>query len=59
MACWLARCWRALRSITGDDAYERYLVHRAHAHPDEPPLDQRDFYLQQQRAKWSGVNRCC
>jgi uncharacterized short protein YbdD (DUF466 family) len=56
---WVHACWQALRQISGDDAYERYLAHHTEAHPDEPPLDRRRFYLEQQRAKWSGVNRCC
>jgi uncharacterized short protein YbdD (DUF466 family) len=59
MKRWFERCWRILRTVTGDDAYERYRAHHAHTHPHEPPLDRHDFYLQQQRAKWSGVNRCC
>ena len=59
MTRWIVRGWRVVRRISGDDAYERYCVHHALAHGAEPPLDRRAFYLQQQRAKWNGVNRCC
>jgi uncharacterized short protein YbdD (DUF466 family) len=55
----LLNFWRMLRSLATDDAYDRYLEHRLHAHPDSPALDRRAFYLQQQQAKWSGVQRCC
>jgi uncharacterized short protein YbdD (DUF466 family) len=51
-----ARRW--LRAASGDDAYERYLTHHAQAH-EGPPLSRRAFYEQRERAKWSGINRCC
>ena len=51
--------WRALREAVGDDAYERYRVHHAACHAATPPLDRRAFYLERQRRKWSGVQRCC
>jgi len=47
-----------LRALSGDDAYERYLTHRARAH-EGPPLSRRAFYEERERAKWSGVSRCC
>ncbi|HEY6455979.1 MAG TPA: YbdD/YjiX family protein [Steroidobacteraceae bacterium] len=52
-------CWHALRTLSGDDAYERYLVHRAAAHPDLPVLSRRAFYVDEQRRKWGTINRCC
>jgi uncharacterized short protein YbdD (DUF466 family) len=55
----LARLWRAVRQISGDDAYERYTEHRARCHPGEPMLDRRAFYLAEQQRKWSGMQRCC
>ena len=51
--------WRWLRALSGDDAYERYLTRHGRRHPDVPPLTPGDFYLQEQRRKWSGVSRCC
>ena len=51
--------WNALRTLSGDDAYEQYCAHfRAH-HPDQTPLDRRAFYVQSQTKKWGGINRCC
>ena len=52
-------CWRALRTLSGDDAYERYLTHRAAAHPEGPVLSRREFYVDEQRRKWGTINRCC
>lgn len=55
----LTRFWQTLRSVAGDDAYERYRSHRACCHHGEPLLDRRAFYLEQQQRKWDGVQRCC
>ncbi len=59
----LRRLWALLRELVGDDAYERYLAHHARAHAAGPaqkaPLDRKSFYLERQRQKWSGVQRCC
>ena len=54
-----ASVWRVLRTLVGDDAYERYCTHMRMEHPDRPLLARRAFYLQQQQQKWSGINRCC
>ncbi len=51
--------WRALRTATGDDAYERYLAHHAVEHVGKAPLSRRAYYDEYQRQKWSGINRCC
>jgi uncharacterized short protein YbdD (DUF466 family) len=56
---WLRALWQGLRAVSGDDAYERYLVHLAQAHPGAVPLSRRAFYLEEERRKWSGINRCC
>ena len=53
------RIWQVLRTIADDDAYDRYREHHAQCHRDAPLLDRRAFYLEQQRRKWSGVQRCC
>ena len=55
----IAIFWRTLRTMTGDDAYEKYLEHHGHHHGSEPPLDRRAFYLKNQQKKWTGINRCC
>jgi len=53
------RVWRVMRRVAGDDAYECYLAHHAACHADAPPLDRRAYYLNRQRQKWDGVQRCC
>lgn len=51
--------WKAIRRLSGDDGYERYLEHHAAAHPGMPALSRREWFAYQQRRKWSGVKRCC
>jgi uncharacterized short protein YbdD (DUF466 family) len=55
-----ARAWRALRSLSGDDAYERYREH-ARQHPAGPALlDRRRFYLREQERRFNGgPTSCC
>ena len=55
----LHRLWNFVRTLSMDDAYERYLAHHRQAHAHAPPLDRRAFYLREQQRKWSGVARCC
>jgi uncharacterized short protein YbdD (DUF466 family) len=57
----LRRLWSALRALSGDDAYERYVAHwrSRHAASGGAPLDRVAFVEQQQRRKWEGINRCC
>jgi uncharacterized short protein YbdD (DUF466 family) len=54
----VAAAVRWLRAVSGDDAYERYLEHHARAHAGAP-LSRRAFYAERERAKWSGISRCC
>jgi uncharacterized short protein YbdD (DUF466 family) len=52
--------WRALRSITGDDAYDRYAEHVRREHPERIPMDRRAFYLAQQQRRFDdGPTGCC
>jgi uncharacterized short protein YbdD (DUF466 family) len=55
----LAGCWRFVRELATDDAYERYLAHHRSTHGASPPLDRRAFYLLEQHRKWSDIKRCC
>jgi uncharacterized short protein YbdD (DUF466 family) len=56
----LRRLWRALRTLSGDDAYERYLAHwRTHHAGEGEPLDRKAFYKAEQDRKWNGPKRCC
>ena len=51
--------WRAIRRLSGDDAYDRYIAHHSAHHPDEPPLSREAFFKQWQDDKWKGAKRCC
>jgi uncharacterized short protein YbdD (DUF466 family) len=55
----LQQSWCALRELSGDDAYERYLAHHAVTHPEQAPLDRAAFFREEQKRKWDGVRRCC
>ncbi len=48
-----------VRALSGDDNYERYLVHQHETHPDQPVLDRRAFFAINLENKWSGIARCC
>lgn len=56
---WLRVLLTYLRQISGDDAYERYVVHHRQHHADQALLDRRAFYLVEQQRKWNGIKRCC
>lgn len=58
-ASFLKTAWTVLREVSGDAAYENYLVRHRQRHPDEPALDREAFYLSELDRRWSGVNRCC
>lgn len=55
----LRRAWRHLRTLTGDDAYERYLLHHACTHSPCTPLSRRAYFHKAQCAQWDKINRCC
>lgn len=48
-----------IRTLTGDNAYERYCHHHRAMHPDQPLPDRRSYYRERERRKWEGVSRCC
>ena len=55
----LARSWRMIRQLSGDDAYERYLAHHAACHSEGAPLSRKKYFQYQQQQKWNGIKRCC
>jgi uncharacterized short protein YbdD (DUF466 family) len=56
----LHNLWSMLRTMSGDDSYERYVAHWRACHGGKgAPLDRRAFFIEQQRRKWDGVSRCC
>jgi uncharacterized short protein YbdD (DUF466 family) len=58
---WLGLSWAALREVSGDDAYERYLAHLRECPANErhAPLTRAAFFAAEQRRKWEGMRRCC
>lgn len=56
---WLRGLWHALRELSGDDAYERYLAHHITHHSDTAPLSRREYFRLRENEKWGGVRRCC
>jgi len=55
----LLRVWHALRQLSGDDAYERYLARHVTCHADAAPLSPGEYFRRREREKWEGVRRCC
>ena len=56
----LRSLWAALRRVSGDDAYERYLEHRRLYHAQESTLmDRASFLRRETERRWNGVRRCC
>lgn len=51
--------WQAIRELSGDNGYERYLAHHAAAHPGIHPQSRGEWFAHQQQQKWTGVKRCC
>lgn len=57
----IRQTWKMVRTISGDDAYERYLEHwyKFHSNEGGQPLDCKTFFATEQIRKWDGVRRCC
>ena len=60
--------WNNIRRLSGDDAYEQYLLHFASHHTEsnkatldtpELPLSREAFFKEWQDNKWKGIKRCC
>ena len=56
-----SRFWEGLRSLTGDNSYERYLKHLAIHHPEMEPPTRARFYAGELERRWTrdGPTRCC
>lgn len=55
----LCAFWHAIRELSGDDGYERYLAHHVTAHSEFVPLSRAAWFACEQQKKWTGVKRCC
>ena len=59
MGARLKKLWRAVRELSGDDAYERYLVHHTACHAGTTPLSRKEYFRRSEEKKWGGIRRCC
>jgi uncharacterized short protein YbdD (DUF466 family) len=59
LAARLRRFLQAIRQLSGDDAYERYLAHHAACHSDTTPLSHKEYFRRREKEKWQGIRRCC
>lgn len=56
---WLARRgWRAMRAISGDDAYERYLAAMPPGPPGTTPMSRSRFFHERLMTKWNRLSSC-
>ena len=55
----IRRVWRGIRDWCGDSAYERYLSVAQRRHPQDSPLSEKKFYVEQLNRRYSRPNRCC
>jgi uncharacterized short protein YbdD (DUF466 family) len=52
--------WQIARGVVGETAYERYLDHHRKHHPDQRPLDEREFWRRHvDRGDTHPGSRCC
>lgn len=51
--------WCRLRTLTGDDAYERYLQHHGGTRSPLAPLSRKAYFRNAQQSRWDKINRCC
>jgi uncharacterized short protein YbdD (DUF466 family) len=60
MRNWLRKLISIVRQLSGDDAYERYLLHWQTHHADAAgPMDRKTYFRTEQERKWNGIRRCC
>ena len=48
-----------LRGVTGDDAYDQYLLHHERTHPGVEPMSAGEFFKAQLEQKFNCVSGCC
>ncbi|HZF25622.1 MAG TPA: YbdD/YjiX family protein [Steroidobacteraceae bacterium] len=56
-----SRWWQTLRSLSGDDRYERYVEHLRSHHPGSELPTRARFYASELERRWNrdGPTRCC
>ena len=51
--------WEYLKEISGENAYDRYLVVHAATHPDKPAMSRSEFYRWRQDDKYNNPGSRC
>jgi uncharacterized short protein YbdD (DUF466 family) len=61
LRAFLKRMSTDIKTIFGMPNYERYLEHHRQAHPGEPVLSEREYYIRclKERYESGKVTRCC
>ena len=55
----LRYAWGYLREISGENAYDRYLLVHAATHPEKPPMSRGEYYRHRQDEKYSNPGSRC
>ena len=51
------KAWNYVRTVMGDQAYERYL--EVASRRGEAPLSAQEFYVESVKRRYSTISRCC
>ena len=51
--------WDYLKEISGENAYDRYLVIHAATHPGKPPMSRGEYYRDRQDEKYANPGSRC
>ena len=61
MFTWIQQTRSNIKTIFGIPDYQKYLEHHRIAHPDKPPMTEKEFYMHALNHRYNSgsVNRCC
>ena len=51
--------WEYLKEISGENAYDRYLLAHAATHPERPAMSRGEFYRHRQDEKYNNPGSRC
>jgi len=51
--------WEYLKEISGENAYDRYLLVHMATHPEKPPMSRGEFYRHRQDEKYNSPGSRC
>ena len=55
----LRYAWGYLKEISGENAYDRYVVVHMATHPERPPMSRGEFYRHRQEEKYNNPGSRC